>query len=433
MGEDKKDENSSFSFMNEKIKQKPIYQNPLFRKAVTAVICGVLFAAAALLIWAFALPRIQNGSDEEVVLQPIELAEEDDEASDETAQLETEDGEQQEDSESTVYITETVSLELEDYEKLYQQLSVIASAAQKSLVNIAVVSENMDWFAETFTTQNTVSGMLVGDNGLELLILTEYDAVSSGDEYVVTFYDYTTAAGTLKKYDRNTGLAAISVNLSDISDSTKEIITYAELGSSKSVRSGQPVLAVGNPLGSYGSMLSGSLTSVTQTASLYDGSYNILTTDIVAADGGSGVLINWSGQVVGLIQEQCEVNAQSDTIQAYGISDVKDIIEHLSNSQDIVYMGIIGADVTTAVSESENIPVGVYVSEVGMDSPAFRAGIQPGDIIVSMSGQTVTNLSDMKSILLKCSNDQTIQVICKRLEKTEYQELELTVDLKILQ
>lgn len=431
MGEDKKDENSNFSFMKEKVKHKPVYQNPLFRKALTAVICGVLFAVAALLVWAALLPIFRSRSEEEVELQPIELVEEEDEISEETPLPGTE--EEQEDSESTVYITETVSLELEDYEKLYQQLSVIASAAQKSLVNISVVSENTDWFAETFTTQNSVSGMLVGDNGLELLILTEYDAVSGGDEYVVTFYDYTTASATLKKYDLNTGLAAISVNLSDISDFTKEIITYAELGSSKSVRSGQPVLAVGNPLGSYGSMLSGSLTSVTQTASLYDGSYNVLTTDIAKTDGGSGVLINWSGQVVGLIQDNCEVNAQSDTIQAYGISDMKDIIEHLSNSQDIVYMGIIGADVTTSVSESENIPVGVYVSEVGMDSPALRAGIQPGDIIVSMSGQTVTNLSDMKSILLKCSNDQTIQVVCKRLEKTEYQDLELTVDLKILQ
>lgn len=431
MGEDKKDENSNFSFMKEKVKHKPVYQNPLFRKALTAVICGVLFAVAALLVWAALLPIFRSRSEEEVELQPIELVEEEDEISEETPLPGTE--EEQEDSESTVYITETVSLELEDYEKLYQQLSVIASAAQKSLVNISVVSENTDWFAETFTTQNSVSGMLVGDNGLELLILTEYDAVSGGDEYVVTFYDYTTASATLKKYDLNMGLAAISVNLSDISDFTKEIITYAELGSSKSVRSGQPVLAVGNPLGSYGSMLSGSLTSVTQTASLYDGSYNVLTTDIAKTDGGSGVLINWSGQVVGLIQDNCEVNAQSDTIQAYGISDMKDIIEHLSNSQDIVYMGIIGADVTTSVSESENIPVGVYVSEVGMDSPALRAGIQPGDIIVSMSGQTVTNLSDMKSILLKCSNDQTIQVVCKRLEKTEYQDLELTVDLKILQ
>ena len=96
-------------------------------------------------------------------------------------------------------------------------------------------------------------------------------------------------------------------------------------------------------------------------------------------------------------------------------------------------MGIVGADVTTAVSETEEIPIGVYVSEVELDSPAIQAGIQPGDIITSMSGQPVTNLKDVMAILMKCSNEQNIQVLCKRLNKNVYQELELSVDLKILE
>lgn len=62
------------------------------------------------------------------------------------------------------------------------------------------------------------------------------------------------------------------------------------------------------------------------------------------------------------------MNAQKNTIQAYGISDMKTVIEHLSNNQDMVYMGIVGADVTTSISKSENIPIGVYVAEVSMNS-----------------------------------------------------------------
>ena len=127
------------------------------------------------------------------------------------------------------------------------------------------------------------------------------------------------------------------------------------------------------------------------------------------------------------------MSGQENTIQAYGISDIMEVIEHLSNNQDIVYMGIMGTDVTTAVSEIEEIPIGVYISEVAMDSPAIEAGLQPGDIITSMSGQPVTNLKDVMAILMKCSNGQNIQVICQRLNKTVYQELELSVDLKILE
>lgn len=68
-----------------------------------------------------------------------------------------------------------------------------------------------------------------------------------------------------------------------------------------------------------------------------------------------------------------------------------------------------------------------------MDSPAIEAGIQPGDIITGISGQTVTNLKDITTILMKCSNEQNIQVICQRLNKTIYQELEMSVNLKILE
>ena len=330
---DKKD--SDYLFMQEKIKQKPIYQNRTVRKCASCILSGVLFALAALGVWTFALPFLDNQAEEQEI-QPIEIPEEED---------------------STVYITETVSMELEDYKKMYQQLIQIGNQAEKSLVNISVLSVDTDWFDEIYTSQSTVSGVVIGDNGLELLILTGYEEVRGGESLQITFFDRTTAAGTLKNYNKNTGLAMISVNLSDISDSTKGVIQYANLGSSKTARNGEPVIAVGNPAGVYGSVLFGNLTSVTQTAGIYDGSYTVLTTDMAKADNSSGVLINWDGKIVGIIQNRCEVNGQENMIQAYGISDMKEEIEHLSNSQDLVYMGIIGADVTTTISEQEDIPV----------------------------------------------------------------------------
>lgn len=96
-------------------------------------------------------------------------------------------------------------------------------------------------------------------------------------------------------------------------------------------------------------------------------------------------------------------------------------------------MGIVGADVTTSISEAEGIPIGVYVSETELNSPAIEAGIQPGDIITSMSGQQITNLKDVMAILLKCSNEQDIQVICQRPAKETYQELEFSVKLTVLE
>lgn len=419
MGEKKEDKNTGFSFMQEKVKQKPIYRNPMVQKIAGSVVCGALFGLTALGIWAVAVPRLDSKVEEQEI-QPIEIPKEVDEPEPETEEV-------------PVYITETISMELEDYKKMYQQLIQIGNQVSKSLVNISSVTTGTDWFDQQFVNQNSVSGILIGDNGLELLILTEYEEIRSGEKLTVTFFDHTTAEAVLKKYDKNTGLAVISVNLSDIEQTTQDVIVYADLGSSKNLRSGEPIIAAGSPLGASGSILLGNLTSVSQTAMLYDSSYNVLTTDIAKADSGSGVLVDWSGGIVGLIQERYEVNGQKNTIQAFGISDMKSLIEHLSNNQDIVYMGITGADVTTAISESENIPIGVYVSEVAMDSPAIEAGIQPGDIITGISGQSITNLKDVMSVLLKCSNGQNIQVTCERPDMNGYQELQLSVSLKILE
>ena len=419
--EEDKEKNSGFSFMQEKIKEKPVYANPLVKKALRCILGGALFGGTALLIWALALPRINNRMEKNEI-QEIQIPEE-------TVDSETED---KSEDESPVYITETVSMELKDYEKMYQQLMQIGNQVSKSLVDISAVKTDTDWFDEALTSHKSVAGLIIGDNGMELLILTEHEKVKDGD-LKVRFYDHTEAAGTLKKYDSNTGLAVISVNLSDVDSSTRDVISYAELGSSKSLRSGQPVIVVGNPTGSSGSLLFGNLTSVTQTAELYDSSYNILTTDILKSSNGSGVVADWSGKIVGLLQEKTEAEGQDNTIQAYGISDVKDLIEHLSNNQDIVYMGIVGADVTTSISEQENIPIGVYVSEVSLDSPAITAGIQPGDIITEINGQAIVNLKDIVATLLKCSSGQTVDVRYKRADASGYQDLQASVTLKVLQ
>ena len=419
--EEDKEKNSGFSFMQEKIKEKPVYANPLVKKALRCILGGALFGGTALLIWALALPRINNRMEKNEI-QEIQIPEE-------TGDSETDN---KAEDESPVYITETVSMELKDYEKMYQQLMQIGNQVSKSLVDISAVKTDTDWFDEALTSHKSVAGLIIGDNGMELLILTEHEKVKDGD-LKVRFYDHTEAAGTLKKYDSNTGLAVISVNLSDVDSSTREVISYAELGSSKSLRSGQPVIVVGNPTGSNDSFLFGNLTSVTQTAELYDSSYNILTTDILRSSNGSGVVADWSGKIVGLLQEKTEVEGQDNTIQAYGISDVKDLIEHLSNNQDIVYMGIVGADVTTSISEQENIPIGVYVSEVSLDSPAITAGIQPGDIITEINGQAIVNLKDIVATVLKCSSGQTVDVRYKRADASGYQDLQASVTLKVLQ
>lgn len=113
---------------------------------------------------------------------------------------------EEEPEEPPVYIMEQVSIELEDYKKMYQQLMQIGGQAEKSLVNVSAVTVDTDWFDETYTSQRSVSGVLVGDNGVEVLILTTYQRIEDGENLLVTFYDRTTASAVLKNMTGIRGL-----------------------------------------------------------------------------------------------------------------------------------------------------------------------------------------------------------------------------------
>ena len=113
MGEEKRDRDAEFSFMKEKIKEQPLYRNPWLRRIATAVICGFLFALAAVAVWAFVLPWVRFRTEKQEVKQ-FELPAEETTVEEDVTETE---------EESPIYITETVSMEVEDYRKLYQQLS----------------------------------------------------------------------------------------------------------------------------------------------------------------------------------------------------------------------------------------------------------------------------------------------------------------------
>lgn len=123
---------------------------------------------------------------------------------------------------------------------------------------------------------------------------------------------------------------------------------------------------------------------------------------------------------------------QSGSPDSLRISDLKGVIEHLSNNQDIVYLGIRGADVTEEVQEELGLPEGVYITSVEMDSPAMTAGIQGGDVIVDISGQEVKSLSEMQELLLNFSEDQVITVKVMRQGKEGMKEIMCSVGLSAL-
>ena len=425
MAEEKRREEQEFSFVKEKIKKQPFYQNKTLRRAALQLIFSVVCGAVACFVFVIVHPWMERTFGEQEMTE-ITIPQEEEEETVTEPQEETED-------EEPVVITEPRELEVEDYADLYTKLKEVADTAGKSLVTVTASSSGTDWFNETYESRRELSGLLVGNNGVELLILAPYSQVEGADTLQAAFADGSTLAAVLKNYDSVTDLAVLSVNLADVEEDTLESIRMAELGSSKSLKAGEPVIAVGSPAGIAGSVKYGNLVASGYKVSVIDGEYNLLITDMERSEKGSGVLLNLSGQVIGLLEDSYLNSSNEGALTAYAISDMKDIIEHLSNSQDLVYMGIHGTDVTEEISEAQGIPMGVYVTGMEADSPAMNSGIQAGDIITEINGKTITSLSQIREMLLKFSRDQVIQVVVMRQGKDGYKEIECSVTLNVLQ
>lgn len=422
MTEQKNPNGEEFQFIQEKIKRQGFWKNKWLRKTAVTILMAVLFGLVASAVFVMAQPWAQERFGEDPV-QEINIPKDEEPAVEpETPAVPQE----------PIVITETTELELEDYTRLFTKMRSVGQEAMKCMVMITAGSSDMDWFNEQYESERQVNGLLVGDNGVEELILTNYSDILGADQLKVTFADSATAEAALKKYDVVTDLAVLSVNLGDLEETTINQLQTVVWGNSKAVRAGEPIIAIGSPTGIADTMLFGNLTTVSYRATVVDGEYQLLLTDLTGESHSRGVLVNFKGEVVGWIQNTYLHANTPNALTAYGISDLKMIIEHLCNNQDIVYLGITGADVTEEVQEEQDLPEGVYITGVEMDSPAMAAGIQSGDIIVDISGQEVKSLQQIQELLLNFSEDQNISVKVMRQGKEGLTENVYTVGLTTL-
>ena len=337
------------------------------------------------------------------------------------------------DDNTKTLIIQKEEITLSDYKKLYRDLSDVANVAKRSLTKVRGVTESTDWFNNPYETGDVSSGLIVADNGKELLIITNANDLDTSKEIEVTFCDGKTNKGKVKKADKSTGLVVVAVELEDIEESTKDAYATAKLGNSTiPTLNGTPIIALGAPLGIEDSMAVGTVTSNTRVIEYADSNIRYITTDIYGSVEGSGVLIDLDGNVLGIIFQGGTKQDTKNLIHAYSISDIKQKIEKLSNGQDVAYLGIIGTDVTKSAMEELEVPEGAYVKQVVVDSPAMNGGIQNGDVIVKLGTTDIRSFNDYRVAMSKCQPGDTAMVTVKRLGKDGYVEFSYEIYLEAL-
>lgn len=208
---------------------------------------------------------------------------------------------------------------------------------------------------------------------------------------------------------------------------TLERAKAVKLGTSGSSLVGAPVIALGRPMGTEDSLCYGNITSANNAIKLPDSNYKYMTTDIYGSGNASGILINLGGQVVGIIDMSNNPADMKNLVSAIGISEIKKLIEELSNDRSIAYLGVYGADVTQEANVELGVPFGAYLMEIDMDSPAMDAGIQSGDVIIRIKDTEINNYQDLVNALFLEQPENAVTIGLMRQGPDGYTEMDVNV------
>lgn len=318
-------------------------------------------------------------------------------------------------------------------------VSQVVENVMPSIVSIDSTStvQQQDMFGRVYNQEATGSGsgIIIGQNENEVLIVTNNHVVTGASKVEVSFSDESKATAEIKGTDSGADLAVISVPLSSLTEETKNTIRVATLGDSDNVKVGEMAIAIGNALGYGQSVTVGYISAKDREVATEDYTMKLLQTDAAINPGNSGgALLDAQGRVIGINS----VKYASEEVESMGyaipITYAVPIINDLMTKEDIpeeeqAYLGITGQDVTDSIATGYGMPIGVYVGQVSEQSPASEGGLQSGDIITSFNNREVKTMSQLSELLSNRKAGETVEVVVNRLVDGEYQEKTLSVKL----
>ena len=434
---------TSTDFMREKIKQRPINKKKLLRRTLITITLAVVFGAVACLTFVFLTPVINNKLNPEEAATPVALTTE------ETVTDEMQPEDMYADDSAIAAEAASAALDMAsselnrmqremnshqidytDYRNMYASIRGVATNAEKTMVTVTAVTSDTNWFNDPYESQGSSSGVIVAENGQEYLVLVKSTAINGAESLQVTFNDGTPLSAYLKMSDSTSGFSIIAVREKDIPEITKSKIQVATLGNSNAtVVTGTPIVAIGSPTGIQGSVSYGFITSGSEGLDLADNNYKLITTDIYGGTNASGVLIDLSGAVIGLIDMSHNSDNLPNVLCAVGITEMRSLIEDLSNGTGRSYLGLHGQTVPDNLQLEQGIPAGAYITRTEMDSPGMQAGIQSGDIITKINDVEVDSYEKLITKLQELHPGADITLTLMRQATEGY--IELTIDLSI--
>ena len=329
---------------------------------------------------------------------------------------------------STTQTTNNGNKELTD-------VAQVAANVMPSVVSITnlTVQEVQNFFFGGTTIQeyeSSGSGIIIGQNDSELLIVSNNHVVEGSSTLTVSFTDGASVEAKIKGTDADIDLAIVAVPLSSISNETLDAIKVATLGDSDKLSVGEPAIAIGNALGYGQSVTCGIISALDREIEGFDS--ELIQTDAAINPGNSGgALLNSNGEVIGINTVKVSADAVEGMGYAIPISDVNDIINDLMNRETREKVqeakrgtiGIQGISVDENTSKLYGLPQGVQISELIKGGAAEKAKIPKKSIITKFDGTRIKSMDDLQGQLEYYKAGEKVEIVVEVInEKGEYVE-----------
>lgn len=329
--------------------------------------------------------------------------------------------------EITTEIPSTVPIDnekLNDYMGYYKALKSVADKAGLSVVTVTAAKQGVDFFNSTYQNIADEYGIVISSDSTGYYILTEYSLVKNSENIQVTYYDKTVDTAEFVAGDTTTDMAVIKTG------SLNTAVVPVQFGNSDAVLKGDLLVATGKLYGFNGTIGYGIATGVNNSVNDTDSIYRLINTDISGTATSNGVILNLHGEVVGIITMAYNSD-NTNFITAYAINDVRNLMQNLVNKKRMPYLGIKGQTVTDEIAATNKIPKGIYISAVETNSPAYKSGIQSGDVITQINGTGINNMESLMIQLEKSNPGDNVNVTIKRRGREDYKEIEFNLVLGV--
>lgn len=322
------------------------------------------------------------------------------------------------------------------------QAALPAMVALNGTTTVSSSSSMYGWGQQQYEASTSGTGIIVGKNDTELLIVTNAHVVDNVSNLKCVFVDDQSVSATVKGSKSDQDIAVVAVSLSDIPSDTISKIAIAELADSDTIAVGQQVVAIGNALGEGQSVTNGIISALDRSITVNNVTFSglIMTNAAINSGNSGGALLNASGKVIAINFAKTSSDGVEGMAYSIPVSNVKELISSLMSKQtrqkvdsdNAGYLGIAAIDITRTYASMYGYPQGIMVRTVASGSAAEKAGLSAYDIIVGFDDQSISTMSGLQSLLQYYSAGETVKVDYYHLEGSEYvlKSVEVTLGKK---